>query len=218
MIRIGIVDPQEIMRKGLATLLGQSGGMQVVGDAASIDDMSALFEGDRLEVLIVDPLVAWGFNLSLIHSLKGQNLNILVFSTITDIEYIQSALRAGALGFVSTKARLSELIHCIEHVARGEPFLCGEVAGKLALCIMNTFSKQPHELLSERELQIMLRLVEGKTIAEVANELHLSGKTVSTHKTRLMQKMNVESFSRLVQYASNHGLIENASGNDDKSA
>lgn len=211
MIQIGIVEPHEIMRKGLARLIEEYGGMRVVAEASNITDLAAKLDGIQIDVLVLEPLVAWGLNLASVRSVKNKlgNLKILVFSDSTGEDQVQSALRAGVIGFVSKRGKLSELIQGIQNLARGEPFLCAEVTAKLTHCIINTFSKYPHELLSSRELQILLLLVNGKSIADVANELHLSVKTVSTHKMRLMQKMELDSFSKLVQYAAAHGLISN---------
>lgn len=211
MIQIGIVEPYEIMRKGLARLIEDNGGMRVVAEASNVTDLAAKLDGIQIDVLVLEPLVAWGLNLASVRSVKNKlaNLKILVFSDSTGEDQVQSALRAGVIGFVSKRAKLSELIQGIQNLARGEPFLCAEVTAKLTHCIINTFSKHPHELLSSRELQILLLLVNGKSIADAAHELHLSVKTVSTHKMRLMQKMELDSFSKLVQYAAAHGLISN---------
>lgn len=210
MIQIGIVDPHEIMRKGLVHLIETVGGIRVVAEASNIADLMSESECGAIDVLIIEPLNAWGLNLATIKSIKSKNehLRILVFSESTDNDYLQSALRAGVLGLVSKRAKLQELVQAIQYLARGEPFLCAEATAKLTHCIINTFSKHPHELLSSRELEILLLLVNGKTIAEVAQQFNLSVKTISTHKARLMQKMNLDSFAKLVQYASEHGLIK----------
>lgn len=209
MIQIGIVEPCEIMRKGLTKLIEEYGGMRVVAESSTIADLAAKLGENQIDVLMLEPLVAWGLNLASVNSMRDRlgHLKVLVFSDSTGEEQVQSALRAGVIGFVSKRGKLSELIQGIQNLARGEPFLCAEVTAKLTHCIINTFSKHPHELLSSRELQILLLLVNGKSIADAAHELHLSVKTVSTHKMRLMQKMELDSFSKLVQYAAAHGLI-----------
>jgi DNA-binding NarL/FixJ family response regulator len=213
MIQIGIVDPYEIMRKGLASVIEDRGGMRVVADASNMADLFAQLGNTRIDILVLEPMLTWGLSLAAVRAAKSKidNFRILIFSDYTDEEHVQSALRAGVTGFVSKRAKLEELFQAIQNLGRGEPFLCAEVTAKLTHCIINTLSKQPHELLSSRELQILLLLVNGKTAAEAADELHLSAKTISTHKTRLMQKMEVDSFSKLVQYAAAHGLIQ---GND----
>ena len=210
MIQIGIVEPQEIMRKGLARLIEEYGGMRVVAEASTIADLAAKLDGIQIDVLVLEPLVAWGLNLACITPMKSKLGKILILSDSTGEDQVQSALRAGVIGFVSKRAKLSELIQGIQNLARGEPFLCAEVTAKLTHCIINTFSKHPHELLSSRELQILLLLVNGKSIADVAHELNLSVKTVSTHKMRVMQKMEFDSFSKMVQYAAAHGLISSS--------
>ncbi|QOL48152.1 LuxR C-terminal-related transcriptional regulator [Massilia litorea] len=212
MIHVGIVEPYEILRKGLSSLIKECGGMRIVAEAGNVADMAAQLEGARIDVLVLEPLAAWGLNLEAVRVIQSKmdNFRILVFSESTAEDKVQAALRAGIVGFVSKRARLSELIQGIQNLARGEPFLCAEVTAKLTNCIINTFSKHPHELLSNRELEILLLLVNGKSIADAAHELNLSVKTVSTHKMRLMQKMELESFSKLVQYATAHGLISNS--------
>lgn len=214
MIQVGIVDPHEIMRKGLGQLIEKAAGMRIVGDADCITDLLAQVDTVRMDLMVLEPVITWGSNLSLIHSMEREhkNVRILVFSEFTDIENVQSALRAGVKGIISKRAKLDEFLYGIQHVARGEPFLCAEVTAKLTAFIVHSFSKKPHELLSNRELQIFLSLVNGKTIAAVAEELSLSAKTISTHKTRIMQKMNLRTFSQLVQYASTYGLITTDAG------
>lgn len=209
MIQVGIVEPYEIMRKGLASLIEQHEEMHVVAEAGNFTELLPQLELTRIDVLMCEPMGAWGVNLASIRSTKNRDstLKILVISESTGEEHVQSALRAGAIGFVSKGAKLNELLQAIQNLSRGEPFLCSEVSAKLTRCIINTYSRQPHELLSSRELQILMLLVNGKSIAHAADELHLSVKTVSTHKMRLMQKMDVDSFSKLVQYAATHGLI-----------
>lgn len=209
MIHIGIVDPYEIMRKGLGHLIELAGGMRIVGEAGTITELLSQPDSSQIDVLVLEPIIAWGANLALVQSLisKQQRLKVLIFSESVDTGNIQAALRAGVKGFVSKRARVDELIYGIQHVAQGQSFLCAEVTAQLTLCIVNSLSKKPHELLSSREFQILLLLVNGKTVATVADELNLSAKTISTHKARIMRKMNIETFSKLIQYASAHGLI-----------
>lgn len=209
MIQVGIIEPCEIMRKGVACLIEKAGGMHVVGQAGNSEDLFAEVENNQVDVVVLEPFIAGAFDLAAIQLIKNQGraLEVLIFSESTDKDDVQLSLRAGVKGFVSKRAKLPELINGIEHLARKEPFLCAEVNVKLSLSIMDTLAKKPHDSLSSREHQILLLLVNGKSIAEVADELGLSAKTVSTHKARLMQKMNLSSFAKLVQYASTHGLI-----------
>lgn len=209
MIHIGIVDPHEIMRLGLVQLVESAGGIRVVGAAGSFPDLLAQNKLPRIDVLVLEPHFAGHFDPLILQSIKKcrEIRAVLVFSNSTDSDHVQSALRAGATGYVSKAAQLAELLEGITRVARGENYLCQEVAAKVALRVISPSSKHPHELLTDREFEILLLLVKGRTVAGAADELHISAKTISTHKSRLMRKMKVDSFSKLVQYASAHRLI-----------
>lgn len=209
MIHVGIVDSHEILRKGLVQLIELAGGMRVLGDASNFGDLLPQTNGAGIDVLILEPYSAGHFDVATLHSINlcSEISSVLAFSISTDDDHIQSALQAGATGYVSKAATLTEFIDGVTRVARGEPFLCQEVATKVALRVISPFSKHPHELLTARELQILLLLVRGVAVAKAADQLHLSAKTISTHKMRLMRKLKVDSFSKLVQYASAHRLI-----------
>ena len=122
-------------------------------------------------------------------------------------QYAVRAIRAGALGYLTKESASAKLVSAIHKVAIGRPFISMEVAEQLAINAMPGNIELPHKALSNREYEVFNLLVSGKTISEIAESLHLSAKTISTHKTRILQKMGTQSLAELVQYAVAHSLL-----------
>jgi DNA-binding NarL/FixJ family response regulator len=145
----------------------------------------------------------------LIRQIKDEapKLPLLVLTMHAEEQYAVRAIRAGALGYLTKESAGTQLISAIRKVAIGRPYISMEVAEQLAIDAMPARQDMPHKSLSDREFEVFNLLVSGKSITEIAEMLHLSVKTVSTHKTRILQKMSSHSLAELVQYAVAHGLL-----------
>jgi DNA-binding NarL/FixJ family response regulator len=204
MIRIVIADDHTIMREGLKRILDGAIDIDIVGEAI-----------DGFEVLA--QVRQGGFDLSmpgrsgvdLIRQIRSEapKLAILILTMHEEEQYAVRAIRAGAQGYLTKESAGSQLVGAIRKVATGRPYISNEVAEQLALNIMAPNEQLLHKQLSDREFEVFSMLVGGKSITEIANNLHLSVKTVSTHKTRIMQKMGMNSLSEMVQYAVAHRLL-----------
>jgi len=162
------------------------------------------------DVLLLDMSMPGKSGMDLIKQVKSEKprLRILVLSMHQEHQYAVRAIKAGASGYLTKESASALLVSAIRKVAGGGAFISAEVAEQLALGAMPHSDGPPHGTLSDREYQIFLLLASGKTVTEIATQLNLSDKTVSTHKARLLEKLNIGNQTELVHYALRHRLID----------
>ncbi|AZP13432.1 MULTISPECIES: response regulator [Undibacterium] len=209
MIRILIADDHTIMREGLKRILEGVEDIQVVGEAIDGHDTLEKARLGNFDVLLMDLSMPGRSGVDLIRQIKDEmpKLPILVLTMHEEEQYAVRTIRAGARGYLTKESAGTQLVTALRKVASGRPYISIEVAEQLAMSAMPADNEHPHSLLSDREFEVFGYLVKGKSITEIAELLHLSVKTVSTHKTRIMQKMDRNTLSDLVQYAVAHNLI-----------
>ena len=209
MIRILIADDHLIVREGLKQLLSGERDFEVAGEAA--DGLEALkqLREHSFDVLLTDMSMPGRSGIELIKQVKSENprLAILVLSMHKEKQYAVRALKAGALGYLTKESAPEQLVSAIRKVAGGGAFISPGVAERLALELGGNHDAAPHTLLSDREYQIFMLIVAGEPIGGIADSLSLSVKTVSTHKTRILQKMQMTSSAELIYYAIRHQLV-----------
>jgi two-component system response regulator NreC len=211
MIRIVIADDHTIFRSGLKLLLGSSSDFEVVGEAengAQAVELTSELEPDVVLIDIGMPEVN-GIEATRHIKKRHPNTNVLILTMHRSDEYFFKALAAGASGYVLKGAETSELINALRAVARDEVFLYPSVARRL---VEKYFEKSPGEAsglskLTPREQEILQLLAEGYSNQEIADKLVISPSTVHTHRTNLMEKLNLHKRFELVRYARKHGFI-----------
>ncbi len=207
MIRILIADDHAIVREGLKQILSASPEMGVAGECANGRDLLDALRSDKWDVVLMDMSMPGLSGIDLIKRIKDEkpSLPVLVLSMHNEDQFALRALKAGASGYLTKESAPGLLISAIRKVAGGGKYISPSLAEKLAFEV-DPFKEKPlHELLSDREHQILRMIVSGKSINQIATDLSLSAKTVSTHKTRIMQKLNVGNNAQLIQYAiANH--------------
>ncbi|HVZ43710.1 MAG TPA: response regulator transcription factor [Ramlibacter sp.] len=210
MIRIVIADDHAIVREGLKRIVGEVGDLQVVGEAADGNDVVKRVRELDFDVLVLDLSMPGRSGMELIKQVKSERpkLRILVLSMHQESQYAVRAIKSGASGYLTKESAPAQLELAIRKIAAGGAYISTEVAEQLALGAMPGSEAVPHEALSDREFQVFRMLVKGTSVTDIASELHLSVKTVSTHKSNLMQKLGVDNQSDLVRYAMKHGLGE----------
>ena len=210
MIRVVVADDHQILREGLKQLLAAAGDLQVVGEAADGFEVLQRIRTLDFDVLLLDMSMPGKSGVELIKQVKTEKpkLRILVLSMHEEHQYAVRAIRAGASGYLTKESAAPQLVAAIRKVAGGGAFISAEVAERLALDAMPHAERPLHESLSDREYQVFRALVSGQSVSEIASTLHLSAKTVSTHKARLMEKLRVESNAELVRYALRHRLSD----------
>lgn len=212
MIRILIADDHTLMREGLKQILATAGDMVVAGEASDgFQTLERVREGEW-DLLLLDMSMPGRSGIELIKQIKSEKpkLPILVLSMHKEDEYAVRSIRAGASGYLCKDSASQQLLKAIRAVANGGRFISADVATDLTFSLILRDDRPPHALLSDREFLIFRKIANGQTINDIALRLNLSAKTVSSYKTRLLQKMQMTSVAELVRYGLKHGLLDDA--------
>jgi DNA-binding NarL/FixJ family response regulator len=210
MIRIVLADDHTIVREGLKQVLGAAADLAVVGEAKDGREVLERVRELDFDVLLLDLSMPGKSGIELIKQVRAERpkLRVLVLSMHQERQYAVRAIQAGASGYLTKESAPAQLVSAIRKVAAGGAFVTEAVAEQLALGVMPQAEGPPHRALSDREFQVFQLLASGKAVSEIAKELKLSVKTVSTHKARIMQKMNIGNPAELIRYAIHHQLID----------
>jgi DNA-binding NarL/FixJ family response regulator len=205
MIRVLLADDHSIVRDGLKRILAATPDLQVTGEAAGGDEALALIKANDYDVVMLDMSMPGISGIDLIKRVKLERpkLKILVLSMHGESQYAARALKAGAAGYLNKDSPAEALLGALRKIAAGGVHI-GDAA---AASLLQAGDKPPHETLSDREFEVMRLLVEGLGPTEIGERLHLSVKTVSTHKTRILDKLALGSTAELVRYAMEHRLV-----------
>ncbi len=210
MIKILVADDHTIVREGLKQIVGEVGDMMVADEAGNGQEaLQKIREGD-FDVVLLDISMPGRSGLEVLKDIRAERpkLPVLILSMHSEEQYAVRALRAGASGYVTKASAPDELIGAIRKVSRGRKYVTASLAEKLALELDADSRKPPHELLSDREYQVMLMLASGKSVKEIADELCLSVKTISTYRSRILEKMNMKKNAELTLYAVQNHLVD----------
>ena len=212
MIRVVIADDHQILRQGLSQLLQAAGDLDVVGEARDGFEVLERVRRVDFDVLLLDMSMPGKSGVKLIKHVKAEKpkLRILVLSMHEEHQYAVRAIRAGASGYLTKESAASQLVAAIRKVAGGGAYITAEVAERLAQDAMPQAERPAHAALSDREFEVFHMIVDGMSVNEIAARLHLSAKTISTHKARLMEKLGVDSTAELVHYAVRHKLLDDS--------
>lgn len=209
MIRLLIADDHQLFRQGLRRLLADESGFEVVAEAASCAEAVDAVRKQVINVAILDlsmPGSGWADMIKQVKAISPQ-VCILVLTMHSEETIVLAALKAGANGYMTKEDAADEVVTVIHKLAHGGRYVCRQVAESIAFDMSRPdVDKPPHARLSARELMILEMLSAGKRGSEIASELSLSEKTVSTHKVNLLRKLNLNNNAELVVYAVNHGL------------
>jgi DNA-binding NarL/FixJ family response regulator len=210
MIRILVVDDHAIVREGLKQILSDVEDMSVLAEAANGQEALDKIRRATFDVILMDISMPGRSGLEILKDIKGEHpkLPVLILSMHPEEQYAIRALRAGAAGYMNKAGAPDELIGAIRKVSAGRKYVSPSVAEKLAFELGTDSEKLPHEQLSDREYQVMLMLASGRTVSEIADELCLSVKTISTYRARIMEKMNLKKNAELTLYAVQNHLLQ----------
>ena len=210
-IRIVIVDDHAVVRAGLKQFLAEQMDFQVIGEAANGREALDFVRAGGIDVLILDVSMPGQSGVDALSGIKARapELPVLMLSAFPETHYATALLKQGASGYLSKDCDPQEIVNAVRTLARGRRYITPAVAELLADQLGGGEGDGlPHTHLSEREFQVFLRLAQGETIGAIADSLSLSVKTVSTYRTRVMEKMKLESNSDLTYYALKNGLIQ----------
>jgi DNA-binding NarL/FixJ family response regulator len=207
MIRVLLADDHEIVRDGLKRILGACGDLQVAGEAANGDEALALARANDYDLALLDMSMPGLSGIDLVKRMKAEKpkMKLLVLSMHGEPQYAARALKAGAAGYLTKDSAAEKLVGAIRKVAAGG-LLVSEAAAA-GLLAASTGEGPLHSRLSDREFEVFKLLAGGASPTEIARRLHLSVKTVSTHKTRIQEKLGLSSTAELVRYALENQLL-----------
>jgi two-component system invasion response regulator UvrY len=210
LIRVGIADDHAIVRSGLRQYLTDQVDLRVTGEASNGREALELARNGEVDVLIMDLSMPDEGGVDALAAIKARfpDLPVLILSGFPEAHYATTLLRQGAAGYLNKECDPDEIVQAIRTVARGRRYITPGVAELLADGAAGEADKLPHESLSERELQVFLRLAKGETVGQMAESLFLSVKTVSTYRSRVLEKLKLQSNSDLTYYALKNGLIQ----------
>ena len=209
MIRVLLADDHPIVRDGLKRLLDEEEGLSLIGEAASSSEAYRKALDNNVDVLLLDLEMPGRGGLDTLRELKRlkPGLQVLVLSRHDEDPYAVRSIRAGAAGYLTKHSLADELATAIRTVARGQRYITASVAATLAMHLQAPEEGKPHEALSDRELQVLCLMGSGMTATEIADELCLSVKTISTYRSRILDKMSLENNAQLIRYAVENKLV-----------
>ena len=209
-IEVLLADDHTIIRNGLKNILADTDDLRVADEAANGNALLEKIRERGWGLLVLDLSMPGRNGLELIKLIKCEQpkLPILIFSMHQEEQYAVRAIRAGAAGYVTKESDSDLLLPAMRQVAAGGVFFSQRVAELLAQELSRPVEVLPHTLLSNREYEIFTSIIDGKSMTDIANELSLSIKTVSTHKSHILQKMNLSGQVDLVRYAMDHHLLD----------
>jgi two-component system, NarL family, invasion response regulator UvrY len=210
MIRVGIVDDHAIVRSGLKQFLSDQVDLRVTGEAGNGAGALELARRSDIDVLVMDIAMPDCSGVDALAAIRARfpELPVLILSGYPEAHYATTLLRQGASGYLNKECDPEEIASAIRKVARGRRYITPAVAELLADRVTGAAERPPHEALSERELQVFLRLARGETVGQMAESMNLSVKTVSTYRTRVLDKLKLQTNSDLTYYALKNGLIQ----------
>jgi two-component system invasion response regulator UvrY len=210
MINVLIADDHTVVRQGLKQILANDAQLSVVGEATNGNEVLAQLEIMNVDALILDITMPGKNGLDVLKEVKRKRpaLPVLVLSMHPEDQLAIRILRAGAAGYISKESAPEELVEALRKVCSGGKYVSPQLAERLAVFIEDDNTGAPHERLSDREFEILRMLALGKTVTEVADELMLSVKTVSTYRSRILDKMKMTTNAELTRYALQTRLID----------
>jgi DNA-binding NarL/FixJ family response regulator len=209
MIRIIIVDDHPVVRRGLKQILQEEPDVKVVGEAESAQEAFKIIRTIDCDAVVLDISLPGASGVEILKQLKYEykKLPVLILSVHPEEQYAVRVMKAGASGYLTKESAPEELVKAIRKIVSGGKYISSSLAERLITDI-DASGKPRHEKLSDREFEIMRMIASGKAIKTIAEELYLSEKTVSTYRTRLLEKMNMTTNAEIISYALKNKLIE----------
>lgn len=210
MYRVVICDDHAIVRKGVREILTETPDIQVVGEASNWQELLLLLAANPVDLVLLDISMPDRNGLDILKQLRHDHpaLKVLMLSMYPEEQYAIRALRAGAAGYLTKESALDELVKAVKKVAAGGKYLSSTLSDKMIANFGSPRSESPHETLSDREFQVFGMIASGKSMTEMASELSISVKTVSTYRARILEKMDMKNNVELTSYALKHHLVE----------
>lgn len=210
MINVVVVDDHAVVREGLKRIISENPGMAVSGEAGDGYEAMSVVKANPCDVVLLDITMPNKNGLDVLKQLRAESprLPVLVLSMHAEDQYAIRVLRAGAAGYLTKESAPAKLVQAIRKVVRGGKYVSQTLAEKLVFDLDTDTDKVPHEALSDREFQVLCMIASGKTVGDIAEELALSVKTISTYRVRILEKLQMKNNAEITRYAIKQGLVD----------
>jgi two-component system invasion response regulator UvrY len=210
MISVIVADDHPIVRAGLKQIIMDDPNLILAGEACNGADLLDKVRHRHCDVIVMDLSMPGMDGLDVLKQLKIEkpNLPVIILTVHPESQYALRILKAGASGYITKDSAADELIQAIRKVGRGGKYITPSLAEKIAFALDEDAARLPHETLSDREYQVLCLIGSGKTVSQIADSLALSVKTVSTYRSRILEKMQLANNAELIHYALQNGLVE----------
>lgn len=210
MIKILIADDHAVVREGLKQIISETSDMRVTDEANNGQEVLNKVSEQHYDVVLLDITLPGRSGLDVLKQLKSKmpKLPVLMLSVHPEEQYAVRTLKAGASGYLTKGSATDELIAAIRKISTCKKYVSSSLAEKLAFDLDLDYDKPRHEILSDREYQVMSMIASGKTVKEIADELSLSVQTISTYRSRILEKMKMKNNAEIIYYAVKQGLVE----------
>ena len=210
MIKVVVVDDHAVVREGLKRIITENVGMTVTGEAADGHEAMLVIKSEPCDVVLLDITMPNKNGLDVLKELHAESprLPVLVLSMHGEDQYAIRVLRAGAAGYLTKDSAPAKLVQAIRKVVRGGKYVSPSLAERLVFDLGTDSDKAPHEILSDREYQVLCMISSGKTVTQIAEELSLSVKTISTYRVRILEKLKMKNNAEITRYAIKEGLVD----------
>ncbi len=210
MYKVVICDDHAIVRRGVKEILAETPEIAVVAEAGNWHELHSVLSQHEVDLVLLDISMPDRNGLDILKQLRVERpaLKVLMLSMYPEEQYAIRALRAGASGYMTKESALEELVKAVRKVSRGGKYVSSSMSDKLISDVGSPTDELPHEALSDREFQVLCMIASGKSLTEMANELSISVKTVSTYRTRILEKMKLKNNAELTSYALKQHVVK----------
>ncbi|MEP0860509.1 MAG: response regulator transcription factor [Ignavibacterium sp.] len=208
-LKVYLADDHLLIREGLKKILSSEKNFTIVGESGDPDEVLDFINDNEVDILILDLNMPGRSGLDILKHIKNikPEVKVLILSMYSEDQFGERTIKAGASGYITKESASEELLNALHKIAKGGNYVSPAFAEKLLFRKQNIPDKKPHEILSDREFQIMILLAKGKTQVEISNELVLSSSTVNTYRSRILEKLNLKSNAEIIRYAIQNNLI-----------
>jgi len=208
-LKIILADDHAVVRHGVKQILAGALPTAEFGEASSTADLLALLQEGRWDIIVLDLTMPGSNGLEVLKLIKHEHprLPVLILSMYPEDQFAVRAVRAGAAGYLNKEGAPEELVQALRKILAGGNYISAAVADELVLHSRHESDRPPHELLSDREYEVLCLIASGKPVKEIGVELGLSPATISTYRTRILQKMGMTTNAQLMQYAIQKALV-----------
>ncbi|MCA9484701.1 MAG: response regulator transcription factor [Nitrospina sp.] len=207
-INVLVVDDHPLFRRGLRNAFTETSDVELIGESATANEVPELIRAHKPNVVILDIALPDKHGLEVVKQIKDEfpKVPVLILSMYPEEQYAVRFFKAGVSGYLTKDSNLDTILEAVRKVAGGGKFATAKVTEKLAFEFLQT-DKPPHELLSDREYQVFLMIAAGKSLTEIGEDLALSVKTISTYRTRILEKLKMKKNAEIIYYAIEHQLL-----------